>query len=560
MAELYADIHCHPSLFLYNRMRNTDEERDPQLFHPWRRVPSNLDHMAEGRRAATYSQSSFPKMASSGTRICLASITPIERGFFQPGDEQPTHPFGREALRLVTGATALRAGVRLVTDGTRGAAMELSRILRNRGPARRALQRLFLRYPPERIRFFLSEEYDYWDDFQREYDFLCRKSGARVDAELRHKQGRTVVTEELEGCYHVVESPEQYTRIVEETDDEIAIVLTIEGAHTFSVGPDDRRVDEGTLFRRIGALKALPHPILFMTLAHHFDNGICGHAHSILDIGDLVMDQSRRMGEGFEPEHELGLRVARALLDLDRNLDDRGGKRILLDIKHMSARTRQQYYAEIVRPYNERRAGLDAEHRARFPKLPVIASHVGYSGVPTLEQQIRDEPREDDNWHVGANYAWSINLSDEDVRAIWRTEGLAGLCFDQRICGVTPGQKISYDRWIHVLAEQLFGMVDVVMLDDRVDDDDKITIWDRICLGTDFDGLIDPISAYSTVLDFDRLAGDLGALLEKHRHTRMIDRIGVDELVEKIAWRNAHDFVTRHLPAACGQAPPSSRA
>ena len=77
--------------------------------------------------------------------------------------------------------------------------------------------------------------------------------------------------------------------------------------------------------------------------------------------------------------------------------------------------------------------------------------------------------------------------------------------------------------------------------------EDKHTIWDCLCLGTDYDGLIDPVSCYPTALDLGRFAQDLEERLEKIKHTRQIASIGVKTLVEKICWRNAYDLAMRHL-------------
>ena len=91
---------------------------------------------------------------------------------------------------------------------------------------------------------------------------------------------------------------------------------------------------------------------------------------------------------------------------------------------------------------------------------------------------------------------------------------------------------------------------DPTSLDERRSDDDRVKVWDRICLGTDYDGLIDPFNPYPTALSLDRFADDLREQLAKVSHTRMIEAIGVDELVEKICWKNAYEFTRRVLPAA----------
>ena len=137
------------------------------------------------------------------------------------------------------------------------------------------------------------------------------------------------------------------------------------------------------------------------------------------------------------------------------------------------------------------------------------------------------------------------------MRAIHDSEGLIGLVFEQRVAGVRTMQKVHEELYPEVVFAQLLGLVDAIMLDDRRSAEDRVKVWDRICLGTDYDGLIDPVSIYPTAISLDRFSDDLRAMLHKIAHTRLIETIGVDELVEKICWKNAHAFTRTHLPTVC---------
>ena len=532
-------------MYSFNRMRNHPEEDNHARFHPWETPKENLLHMSQGARAVSYAQCDLPKLAVSKTRLVFASSTPIEKGFFGLAREEEDHqPFIQEALRLFSGATMVKSLFSLIRRDPQKAAFELSGILRNQGPFRQIFQSLFMKYSMRRIRHMLSDGYDYWDEFLREYEYLKRSDGATHRADIEQITGGVHQKTSVEGCYHLVNDADQLVDIIEGTDSEIAFVLTIEGAHVIAVAPDQARADEALIFERVSALKALEHPVFFITIAHHFDNGLCGHAHSILDAGALVMNQSARMHTGFERENDLGRRVTRALLELSDDLEDLGGRRILIDSKHMSAQTRKEYYAEIINPFNAAREEGDR------PGLPVIFSHACYSGVATLDELIADVEHETDHWHAPPFYAWNINVCDEDVRAVHASRGLIGLCFDQRVAGVSARQKIHPLQQARILMNHIFAIADVVMLDDRLDDDDKRTIWDRICIGSDYDGFIDPVSRYPTVLALPTFEEDLRDALEQRKHTRMIEALGVEALVEKICWRNAYDFAREHLPAA----------
>jgi microsomal dipeptidase-like Zn-dependent dipeptidase len=550
---IFADLHCHPTLYGFNRLRNTPAEDDEARFHPWHVPPSDLAAMEAGKRAASYAQIDPPKMVLSGARLIFASITPIEAGFFRGSPERGKNTsFGLELLKLASGGTALKAMQALMERGPQGALYEAAAVLRNEGPARQLIQRGVMRYPLERIRFMTSGPFDYWEEFWLEHKYLKARDGVPSTGTAEYVEDGEPRAAQVSGTYHLIRSVAHLDEVM--AAGEIAMVLTIEGGHTFTIGPDQERVPEAVIFERIAALKALEAPLFFLTLAHHFDNGICGHAHSIPDAGSLVIDQSRRMNEGLEEAGELGLRVMLELLEIARDADgglsDRGGPRILLDSKHMSPRTRQAYYAQVIEPFNAAHAATDAR-----PALPVIFSHGAWSGVETLEELIAHEHDEDDHWHVGIANAWGINLCAEDMRAVHRSGGLVGLVFEQRILGTRPGLAKRADRMASVVMTQLFALVDAVLLHDGTPDADKASVWDCLCLGTDYDGFIDPVGCYPTAMDLPRFADDLRAWLELHKHTRGIEAIGVEELVERICWKNAHAFLRRHLDAATPPAP-----
>lgn len=543
----FADIHCHPILYAINRMRNDPQmENNPEVYHPWHEFDCHVGKMASGAQAARYSQASMARLVEGNVGLIFASFTPIEKGFFVGGDADDETSFLLELHGWLTGRTPLRAAKDLLSGDVDAAARRALAILRNRGPFRQILQSLVMDYRPARVQFIMSDAYDYWVELHEEYEFLKKYDGKEGSTEIDTVDGKRRV----QGSYRIVSDTKELEESFEKVG-EVATVLTIEGGHVFSLGPDQKPVSTSVIEERIAALRQWEHPVLFLTLAHHFDNGLCGHAHSILDAGNWLMDQQKRLNEDLDPQR--GLFTVRELLDLDEELRDRGDRRILVDVRHMSARSRKTYYGEIVEPYNRWRLEQPGRYRRRYPQIPVIMSHGGYSGVSTLDDLIADEDREGDRWHRDGFYAWNINLCDEDIVQIHATGGLAGLIFDRRILGVGPGQKIPDEFWPDVVMRQIFSIVDVIMLDDRLKDEQKRTIWDCICLGTDFDGFIHPVKCYPTALELQQFGRDLRRRLEEQRHTRMIDEIGVETIVEKLAFRNAYDFARQHLPAAAGQ-------
>lgn len=548
MPKFFADLHCHPTMYSFNRMRHVPElEKDPTKFHAWNIMPSNLKDMEQGKRASAYSQSGFDKCHKAGVRLLFASFTPIEKGFFQGNTGKQEHPFVLEALKFVSGATMAKSSLSLLKGEPAEAAKQFGHLLKNRGPLRKLVQTFAMKYDPRHIQFMMSNDFDYWEEFLLEYQFLKQSNGKLHNTQVTWMEDGKVIEEPIQGRYWIVNNREHFKSILNEHDTDLAIILTIEGGHVFSLANDETTLPKNIIMDRITALKQMPHPIMFITIAHHFDNGFCGHAHSMMDAMGLVADQTPRMHEGFETKDDLGRSVVRHLLDIDEKLEPQGNRRILIDCKHMSAQTRAEYYEDIVKPYNDAHAQWPKKKQKAHQHIPVLFSHAAYSGINTLDELIDNAPKEHDNWSKDGYYSWNINVCDDDVRMVHQTDGLIGLVFDQRVAGVKQRDNIPKVYWPNIILRHIFDMVDVIFLDDRLGIKDKRKIWDCICLGTDFDGFIDPITCYPTVLDLPAFAEDLRAALEAQKHTRQIETIGVDNLVEKICWENIYNFTLKHL-------------
>jgi len=230
------------------------------------------------------------------------------------------------------------------------------------------------------------------------------------------------------------------------------------------------------------------------------------------------------------------------------NAPDPGqGRRILIDVKHFSARSRKDYYDRIIIPYN--RANPN-------DLIPVIASHCGYYGqIQTvskvdLSYLAGKAANEGDDDIIHGFYRWNINLCDEDVQVIVESEGLIGLSFDQRIMGEKNVKNKSIEYWIDVMGRHIVGMV-VASINNVAQNPERI--WNSLCIGTDFDGIIDPLDPFSTSEKFGVFKTELRRFLETiaQRHGSYLFLNGnpftPDQVVEKIAYRNAHDFVIKHF-------------
>jgi hypothetical protein len=315
----------------------------------------------------------------------------------------------------------------------------------------------------------------------------------------------------------------------------ITEILTIEGIH--SLGSDTE--PEETIIDRINKIKNdWEVPVFFITFSHHFDNGLCGHAHSFPDLPSrLFLNQQKGMNASFT---EKGLRITRHLLAINEDGTSTGNSyRILLDVKHMSARSRRDYYNKIILPALEKNN-----------IIPVIASHIGYSNIQSLNALIDNEINEHDKKVFGDGFLpWNINLCYEDLKIILRTKGIVGLNFDQRILGVPSRKKERKDNSIKTIWRNLEAMVRALQNDPDLNKEEKEGIWDIFCLGTDFDGYIDPINDFPTALEFDLFAIQLTEEVKKEEYISLLYDHSTEEIVKKICFENLKEFTIRNFPS-----------
>lgn len=518
MIKTYADLHCHPSGWAFNQQRNTELEGTTG-YSIWNNEPSDLKKMAKGSRAAAYSQCDLGKLLASRTRLAFASLYPFEKDFF---DE------------------------RLIGNKLRKA--ERTTLLDK-------MQSRFMNFSHERINFFQSPDYDYFGELKLEYEFL--KAGANQMRKITVRQAihkHKYQQFSVQGAYRIAKNRDEVQGLMKEKGGIVLMILTVEGMHALGVGnPKGRGQDVSldVLKERIRCLKGesdsaenWSHPVFFITFAHHFDNTLCGHAHSLPKIPLLsgVLNQDRRMNAGFEAK---GLEVVYELLGIQKSggkFTDTGSRRILIDVKHMAPAARKTFYEEVISPYNQ-------QHPER--KIPIVASHMGYAGEKQLATLIQNGDRERNNSKTDGFYRWGINLSDEDIRHIHESEGLIGLSFDQRILGANhtlllPVFNIQMRRSVRAFARNILFMAMVPFREGLAHPE---RIWERFCIGTDFGGLIDPLKHYPTALEFPDLERDLieefGRLRKKYA-PYFSDR-STEQLVADIMFHNAERFVLRHF-------------
>ena len=538
MKRKFSDLHCHNHMRAHFHMQEKEKKFTKKgEFSPWTVIASNSKKKDKGVMGASYSQIDLVKCWNSNLRLTFNSLYPLERQFVLGMDpnikEDKWYHF---VARGILGEAGLR---------------------------RDLLQSAYMRIPDKVIDYFQSDGYDYWESLNREKDFVLLDSGKRIKQNEIHvpqalfgdkkaaekrakKEPQSYVAENA--CYRIPKNREELEKSLKD-DSEITMILTIEGAH--AIGTDKCKSVQD-ISDRIQFIKNVWEvPVFFITFSHHFDNHLCGHAHSIPGMGKILMSQKKHMNEGFRRN---GKRILRETLGLDNNLkiDPNLGYRILIDVKHMAAKSRKYFY-EMVNYLLK-----------KGDRIPVIASHCAYSGMQTLEDHIKYEKHEHDDYcdpkHKKFN-AWNINMCDEDIEMIVKTRGMFGISFDQRILGITKAdKKLDETRHpkrngIQIIWENIDAILRSAYENPNLSDSEKENVWKCITIGTDFEGLIDPVDPYPTALEYELMANNLVFEIEKDRKnpanthlTRFKSREDVEKWVDDFCYNNAEAFVKENYP------------
>jgi hypothetical protein len=520
----YADMHCHPTFMPYNRShieKTTVNEFWPQV------VSEETVEKQRTKDQPTFTQSDFTTLSQSGVRVCFASLLPLEQGFLW---------YHGKAIAIMAAKSAMKI-------------------------------------PWLRSCRVQSARHDYFKDLEKEYSLLTKDTNWQCPAEVLATKPRAKVVS-------------NYAELVETLSEEkntIAVVITIEGGHSLGggtthwlkkIGSDqqldrirgdgitDLQLDDASFAEpspqcdmvkrfesaevREFVLMLLTHikkmkswgegkfAPFFITFSHHFWNQMCGHAISLprKDVISLISggknesdpdlmvelwDQDR----GLEvPMTEVGKVVICALLSKNN------GEQVLIDTKHMSQPGKDWYYG-CVEKFNE---GLKDEL-----KIPIISSHsaanervsMPKTGDDNTGKANRDYENSDARFNI-----WNINLTNEEILRIHKSNGIKALNFDERILAGKQWRKKLRDvdpkspewayEWAKPIAEHLYHVAAVIatkegLLKSNPTWDDQVAkkVWRRLGIGTDLDGAINPVDAYCRAIDFTDL--------EPHLKQRLAD-------------------------------------
>lgn len=334
----------------------------------------------------------------------------------------------------------------------------------------------------------------------------------------------------------------------------IAIIFNIEGGHTLghSLEPDDishteayenlylNNVDriKGLKPLRDGAMEVLEYPFLSMNINHFFWNGLGGHARTFSAAQNFIFGGKKGENEGLTA---LGKKVIKRMLDKSE------GRRILIDIKHMSLESRKWYYDYL------------RELRAQGDTVGIISSHSTIAGVPMNSKEYMHKDNKSKNKKSYLNL-WTIGLCDEDIREIHASKGVIGIMLDKyKLIGdlgkkaieeTVAGSSQRRKLYTKILLANIFECIDAV---------GHQSAWDIVAIGSDFDGMITPFETYPRAnempdmaqdfLDFLQNPDDIFDLFSKEDIKRLMFDLTPEEILKKIMYENGLNFAIRGLDA-----------
>ena len=325
--------------------------------------------------------------------------------------------------------------------------------------------------------------------------------------------GHLMLSKDVSSGFKLLETIDEF----DEQSNQIQVILAAEGGHNFYDSDQLPGHLQGVLENlRFHKLPGGPR-LLYVTLTHLEQSAFCTHAYGMKLIKNPVFNPT---GWGLRP-------LGRSFIE--EALSTQNGKRILIDIKHMSWQSRKEFYAL---------RNLD------FSDAPIVATHMGVTGVSVMDKPVKKVKTRISDRCVQVSYhrvvgaidtyfnPWSINLYDEDIEEIMLSGGLIGLSLDQRILGYgnVSKENFSLEEFVesefqHQKKPRYHSYVDYSELPEKAFRDYKLRYfcnnwlhvvkvgqqvigddaWDHICIGSDFDGLIDPVDDFKSAADFSNM-------------------------------------------------------
>ncbi len=471
------DLHCHPTMkpFGYSFNECIASKNQSEMSCPWHDTKEGMGaaFIKDVTGIAPFRQADFNTLNKGNVKIVCCSLYPLEKGFFVEHDDVKEF-----LLRYVT-------------------ALGKSRI--------------------ENIR----SHKNYFENLKTEYEYL------------KSLVGQTINFNGEDHTYFIAKKYSDIETFLTNDPPNIIInIITIEGAHVFNSGIASGLANENKfkaknseVLQNVQTVKDWEYRPLFITMAHHFYNELCGHARSLSLGKGAGVSQELGINTGFTP---LGFEVIDALLD---NIN---GKRIYIDIKHMSRASRKTYFNLLKTKYKNE-------------DIPVIVSHGAVTGFKNESEE------ETFKGAAGFFRTDDINFYDEEIIEVAKTNGVFGLQLDERRIASaeslnslnTADPSSSNQDWAKLLWRQIQHIGQVL-------DNAGLPAWDIVAMGTDFDGVIKPMGNYFTAEELPQLEKNVLSHAKKFLKDNALQlqsnkNIQAEEIIDKVFRGNALRFFKSYL-------------
>jgi microsomal dipeptidase-like Zn-dependent dipeptidase len=348
------------------------------------------------------------------------------------------------------------------------------------------------------------------------------------------------------------------------------------------------------------------HTPFFVTMSHHYYNHLCGHSPSLASLVKFTNPQTGGApnAQGYDTNYfSLGLRpwTMKIVAHLLKRENSRGEpvRRILIDTKHMSPQARLDYYAIV-----------DQRKQYYNDPIPIVVSHSAVSGRKEIARTIANdlELYADEEQPSRFFFDGVINLFDDEIQRVVASDGIIGLMIDERrIMGkdIPPeagisatnfkkvgkvNRKLMHD-WTMMKQRHVWGELDAASFDTDMKQCLQVMAplldqlrpaylsvifrqifhvldlvptaeapakgWDHIALGTDYDGVINPIDIYRQSSDMISLKKDLIDFWKSSasHNDAAIAKLYTDHLygktpgywIDKLLWENGREFLRKYF-------------
>jgi microsomal dipeptidase-like Zn-dependent dipeptidase len=446
----------------------------------------------------------------------------------------------------------------------------------------------------------------YYDDFLDQVNFYLQSKTQLGKAPYHiHFTGRG------DAWHKLLDTEATYQKLLAENTKRY-LVFSIEGGHNLSNVPiKSKDLESQNPELQLKALQER-NDVDFMSINLCHLSDISEQRLGGFSQGLNKSAQIAFFSEDFFPKVEFGLTergkkvIRQALLHEERP--------VLIDVKHMSVYTRFHFYAY---------RSVLAEENAAVDRLPIVSTHTGFV-FTSLRNFLKDKPyrlgKDDthgyrelvtENRKIGRTndkrnhelYAnpWTINLFDEEIVEIMQSKGIIGISLDQRILGHAKSFKdgkrpkdFEPELVAKLEAEKLFEKGELPFAAEGFFEDifkaptraerhimlfcmhlvyavrvgqeglpwlDGTSPWDHLCIGSDYDGLINPINGYDNITEIGKMAKDLKTYLPLadffldgegkksllYLENGKVDPTFLDEVIEKVMFTNGVRLVARFL-------------